>query len=223
MNELIWIGTLLLSFILIIASYKFFGKTGLFMWVIVATIVSNIQTVKLVNLFGLETSLGNILYGTTFLATDIINLKYGEKAARKTILYGFCAMIVMTLFMSICLIYTPSINDFANESLKTIFTFNIRITIASLIAFGISQLNDAWLFSKLQKKYKKLWLSNNASTMISQLIDTIIFVFITYYGTVNLSVIWQLMISMYVFKLVISLCDTPFIYLANSIKKVNND
>lgn len=223
MNELIWIGTLLLSFVLIIASYKFFGKTGLFMWLIVATIVSNIQTVKLVNLFGLETSLGNILYGTTFLTTDIINLKYGKKAAKKAILYGFCAMIVMTLFMSICLLYTPSMNDFANESLKTIFTFNIRITIASLIAFGISQLNDAWLFSKLQTKYKKLWLSNNASTMISQLIDTIIFVFITYYGTVSLSVIWQLMISMYVFKLVIALCDTPFIYLANSIKKVNND
>lgn len=223
MNELIWIGTLLFSFILIILSYKFFGKTGLFMWIVVATIISSIQTIKLVNLFGLETSLGNILYGTTFLATDILNLKYGKKAARKTILYGFCTMITMTLFMIICLIYTPSANDFANESLKIIFTFNIRVTIASLIAFGISQLNDTILFSKLQRKYKSLWLSNNASTMVSQLIDTVIFVFITYYKTVDLSVIWQLMVSMYIFKLVIALSDTPFIYLANSIKEINND
>ncbi len=221
MNELLCVITLVISFTFVILSYKFLGKTGLFLWIAIATIVSNIQTVKLVNIFGIESSLGTILYGSTFLATDILNLKYGKKEAKKTILIGFLTMIVMTVFMSLCLKYAPSSNDFAQQSLTTIFTVNIRITIASLIAFAFSQFIDTILFQKLQKKYNKLWLSNNASTMICQIIDTIIFCTITYYGLVDIQVIFQIMISMYVFKFVIALCDTPYIYIANKIKKVN--
>lgn len=221
MNELLCVITLVISFTFVILSYKFLGKTGLFLWIAIATIVSNIQTVKLVNIFGIESSLGTILYGSTFLATDILNLKYGKKEAKKTILIGFLTMIVMTVFMSLCLKYAPSSNDFAQQSLTTIFTVNIRITIASLIAFALSQFIDTILFQKLQKKYNKLWLSNNASTIICQIIDTIIFCTITYYGLVDIQVIFQIMISMYVFKFVIALCDTPYIYIANKIKKVN--
>lgn len=221
MNELLCVITLVISFTFVILSYKFLGKTGLFLWIAIATIVSNIHTVKLVNIFGIESSLGTILYGSTFLATDILNLKYGKKEAKKTILIGFLTMIVMTVFMSLCLKYTPSSNDFAQQSLITIFTVNIRITIASLIAFAFSQFIDTILFQKLQKKYNKLWLSNNASTMICQIIDTIIFCMITYYGLVDIHVIFQIMISMYAFKFVIALCDTPYIYIASKIKKVN--
>lgn len=221
MNELLCVITLVISFTFVILSYKFLGKTGLFLWIAIATIVSNIQTVKLVNIFEIESSLGTILYGSTFLATDILNLKYGKKEAKKTILIGFLTMVVMTVFMSLCLKYAPSSNDFAQQSLTTIFTVNIRITIASLIAFAFSQFIDTILFQKLQKKYNKLWLSNNASTMICQIIDTIIFCTITYYGLVDIQVIFQIMISMYVFKFVIALCDTPYIYIASKIKKVN--
>lgn len=221
MNELLCIITLAVSSTLVILSYKYLGKTGLFLWIAIATIVSNIQTVKLVNIFGIESSLGTILYGSTFLATDILNLKYGKKEAEKTILIGFLTMIVMTVFMSLCLKYTPSSNDFAQQSLITIFTVNIRITIASLIAFAISQFMDTILFQKLHKKYNKLWLSNNVSTMICQIIDTIIFCMITYYGLVDVQVIFQIMLSMYIFKFIIALCDTPYIYIANKIKKVN--
>ena len=223
MNEILWILTLVLSFVSIILCYKYLGKNGLFLWIVVATLVSNIQTVKTVELFGLETSLGTILYGSTFLATDILNYKYGLKESRKTIIYGFLSMIMMTIFMVICLLYQPSINDFAQESLSTIFSFNIRITIASLVGFGVSQFIDTFLFHKLQKKYNKLWLSNNASTMIGQVVDTIIFTLITYVGTMNFNAIIEIMISMYIFKLMVALLDTPFMYLASKIKKVNND
>ena len=223
MNEILWIITLLLSFISVILCYKYFGKNGLFLWVIVSTIISNIQTVKIVDLFGIETALGTILYGSTFLATDILNYKYGVKESRKTIPYGFAAMIIMTIFMIICLIYKPSINDFSQNSLTTIFSFNIRVTIASLIAFGVSQFIDTYLFDKLQKKYHKLWLSNNFSTMVCQIFDTIIFTLITYLGTMDLITILEIMGSMYVFKVVIALCDTPFMYIASKIKKVSDD
>ena len=223
MNELLWFLTLILSFSSIILCYKYLGKNGLFLWIIVATLVSNIQTVKTVELFGLETSLGTILYGSTFLATDILNYKYGLKESRKTITYGFLSMIIMTIFMVICLLYIPSVNDFSQESLSTIFSFNIRITIASLVGFCVSQFMDTLIFHKLQKKYKKLWLSNNASTMFCQIIDTVIFTLITYAGTMNSNAIIEIMISMYIFKFFVALLDTPFMYLASKIKKIHEE
>ena len=223
MNELLWFLTLILSFISIILCYKYLGKNGLFLWIIVATLVSNIQTVKTVELFGLETSLGTILYGSTFLATDILNYKYGLKESRKTITYGFLSMIIMTIFMIICLLYQPSVNDFSQESLSIIFSFNIRITIASLVGFCVSQFMDTLIFYKLQKKYKKLWLSNNVSTMFCQIVDTVIFTLITYAGTMNLNAIIEIMISMYIFKFFVALLDTPFMYLASKIKKVHEE
>lgn len=222
MNELLWIITLILSFISILLCYRFLGKTGLLLWIVVATIISNIQTTKIVELFGLETSLGNILYGSTFLATDIINYKYGLKESRKTITYGFLAMIIMTLFMTICLLYEPSINDFSHKSLSTIFTFNIRVTLASLSGFVISQFIDTWLFHKIQNKYNKLWLSNNISTMICQLIDTVIFSIIAYYGIFSSNVLIEIIISMYIFKFVVALLDTPFMYMAAKMNVDNN-
>ena len=223
MNELLWFLTLILSFTSIILCYKYLGKNGLFLWIIVATLVSNIQTVKTVELFGLETSLGTILYGSTFLATDILNYKYGLKESRKTITYGFLSMIIMTIFMIICLLYQPSVNDFSQESLSIIFSFNIRITIASLVGFCVSQFMDTLIFHKLQKKYKKLWLSNNASTMFCQIVDTVFFTLITYAGTMNFNAIIEIMISMYIFKFFVALLDTPFMYLASKIKKVHEE
>ena len=223
MNELLWFLTLILSFTSIILCYKYLGKNGLFLWIIVATLVSNIQTVIFFYLFGLETSLGTILYGSTFLATDILNYKYGLKESRKTITYGFLSMIIMTIFMIICLLYQPSVNDFSQESLSIIFSFNIRITIASLVGFCVSQFMDTLIFHKLQKKYKKLWLSNNASTMFCQIVDTVIFTLITYAGTMNLNAIIEIMISMYIFKFFVALLDTPFMYLASKIKKVHEE
>ena len=194
MNEILWIISLLLSFIIALLSYKYLGKIGLFIWIVVATIVSNIQTVKIINLFGLETSLDTILYGSSFLATDILNYKFGEKEARKTIVYGFVAMVIMTLFMSISLIYNPSVNDFSQDSLKIIFSLNIRITIASLIAFGISQL-----------------------------IDTILFTIITYIGTVDFRTLLEMMLSIYLLKFIVAILDTPFMYMASKIKGITKD
>lgn len=218
MNEVLWFVTLILSFTTIVVSYKYLGKNGLFLWIVVATIISNIQTVKTVDMFGVSTALGTVLYGSTFLATDILNYKYGVKESRKIIVYGFSAMIIMTIFMIICLLFKPNPSDFAHDSLTTIFSFNIRITIGSIVAFVVSQFIDTTIFHNLQKKYNKLWISNNVSTIICQAIDTTIFVLVTYIGVMSWKIISEIMISMYIFKVFIAILDTPFMYIASKSK-----
>ena len=218
MNELMWILTLLFSFFGVLLFYKLFGKVGLFVWIATATIICNIQTTKIIDIFGLETSLGTILYGSTFLATDIINERYGKKQAKKTIGLGFLVMLFMTILMTIALLYIPSKSDFANESLKIIFTLNIRITFGSICGFGLSQLVDTVLYNKFKIKFKGLWIRNNISTIISQLIDTIVFVSITYLGNMPISIIFNIACTMYIFKVLVAILDTPFMYLSQKIK-----
>lgn len=222
MNEILFFVDIVFCFSFDLLFYKFFGKKGLFVWIAIATIISNIQTVKIVNIFGVETSLGNVLYGSTFLATDILNEYYGKEEARKSIYYGFTSMVVMTLLMSISLLFNPSVNDFASDSLNLIFTLNIRITIASIVGFCVSQFLDTWTFQYIKQHNDKLWVRNNLSTMISQVFDTVLFVTISYIGTVPFSTIIQLMMSMYVFKFFIAIFDTPFMYLSKKVKPLED-
>ncbi|PIZ54623.1 transporter, partial [Candidatus Uhrbacteria bacterium CG_4_10_14_0_2_um_filter_41_7] len=86
-----------------------------------------------------------------------------------------------------------------------------RITVASFIAYLISQHHDVWAFHFWKKKTngKHLWLRNNASTVVSQLIDTVVFTFIAFYGVLP---IVPLILGTWVVKILIALIDTPFIY-----------
>ena len=78
-NEVLWIGTLVLSFVMVILAYRLFGKTGLYIWTAAAVIIANIQVMKTVEVFGLVTALGNVIYASLFLVTDILNENHSKK------------------------------------------------------------------------------------------------------------------------------------------------
>ncbi|WP_066174012.1 queuosine precursor transporter [Bacillus marinisedimentorum] len=216
-NELIWLLFAVLNFILVLAAYRIFGKTGLFVWVGVATVIANIQVVKTVELFGMVATLGNILYGTAFLATDILNEKYGKGEARKAVWLGFFVLLSMTLIMQVALVFKPHEIDFAQGSLETIFGLQLRIAAGSLTAYIISQYLDVWLYGKLKQKFNKnsqLWIRNNGSTMLSQLIDTLIFTSIAFIGVFPFGEWLMIAFSTYIIKWIVAVLDTPFMYIA---------
>src|SRR5574344_2823382 len=85
MNELLLIFSLIFIFGTVLFGYKFFGTTGLYCISIVATLLANIEVVILVNAFGMEQTLGNVLFASTFLITDILSECEGKKAANKAV------------------------------------------------------------------------------------------------------------------------------------------
>ena len=94
----------------------------------------------------------------------------------------------------------------------------MRIIIASIVAFFLSQLHDIVVFEKLKKrtKWKHLWLRNNLSTMGSQLIDSTVFMFLAFYAITpkfDVKFIISLIIPFYIFKIIFAIIDTPFVYL----------
>lgn len=222
-NELLWALMLLLNFLSIIFIYKKFGKVGLYSWIPISTILANIQVVILVNLFGLNATLGNILYAGGFLVTDILAENYGRKAAQKAVYLGFFSLIVTSAIMKVAVLFTPMEEGVLMfESVKSIFDFMPRLMVASLVAYLISQTHDIWAYEFWRKKYsetKHIWIRNNASTMISQFLDNLVFTFIAFYGVYSFDILKDIFISTYILKFLVAVSDTPFVYIANYLKK----
>lgn len=220
MNEILFAVTILVNFVALILIYKFFRKEGVFVWISFATIIANIEVVKCINLFGFALTLGNVIYGTTFLATDILSEMYGAKEARKGVLIGFFTMLVFTLISQINLLYIPNTNDFSSEAMKTIFSLMPRLCIASMITYLISNNLDTLIYSYIKRKSNKfMWIRNNLSTSISQLLDSFLFTIIAFAGVYSLEIIIQLSLTTFFVKVIIAICDTPFLYLAKRIYK----
>lgn len=193
---------------------------GIFIWIVFATIVANIQVLTNINLFGLKATLGNIVYGTIFLGTDVLTEIYGKKEAKKAVFIGFGVMSAYYIIMQLAISFTPNEADWAMPHLRSLLEIVPQILLGSALAFIVSQLIDVQIFSKLKEKLpetKWLWVRNNGSTLLSQLIDTVIFVPIAFYGVYNSSIIFEIIITTYVVKLLVALLDTPIIYLAKKI------
>ena len=220
-NIFFWFLMLVINFSCILFAYRKFGKIGLYIWVPISTILANVQVVILVNLFGLEATLGNILYAGGFLITDILSENYGKKAANTAVKIGFFSLIATTLIMQCAIHFKPldvpeGLAIF--ESVKSIFSLLPRLAIASLIAYLISQFHDVCLYHKIREflPEKKL----------SQLIDNVVFTTIAFYGVYPIDVMFNIFLSTYIIKFIVAICDTPFIYLADKMfrdKKIPED
>ena len=219
MNELLWAAMLAVNFGFILIIYRLFGRAGLYAWIPLCAVVANIQVLKLVELFGITATLGNIVYASSFLITDILSEIYGKDEAKKGVFIGLFALVAMTVLMNLALYFVPAPDDFAQESLSTIFGFMPRIAGASLLAYLLSQLHDVWAFDFWRQKFpaeKFLWLRNNASTMVSQLIDSTVFTLLAFWGVFPLGVLIEIFWTTYLLKWIVGAADTPFLYIARS-------
>ncbi|MFH2114962.1 MAG: queuosine precursor transporter [Spirochaetota bacterium] len=213
---------LFMNFAVILGMYRRLGLLGLYVWIPLAVIVANIQVIKTIELFGLTATLGNIAYASTFLATDIISENHGKSAANKAVWIGFVSIIAMTVFMNTALWYKPSPDDFAQEALTTIFGLMPRIALGSVAAYLVSQKHDIWAYQFWKERFpsdRAIWIRNNASTMVSQALDTIVFVAIAFWGQFPLSVLVEIFITTYVIKWLVAVLDTPFMYAAKYMYK----
>lgn len=228
MNELLLITSLLVVYGSVLLTFKLFGKTGLYCFTCIATITANIEVLILVDAFGMEQTLGNILFASTFLVTDILSEVAGKKEAQKAVNIGIFTSVIFIVISQSWLLYHPSVNDWAQEPIRTIFSNTPRLMIVSVVVYAICQRFDVWAYHKwwtfTQKKFggdskKFLWLRNNGSTMISQLLNTVLYTFGAFWGMYEFPVLVNIALASYVIFIVTSLADTPFVYLARKINE----
>lgn len=211
----------IVNFVLFLISYRLFGRKGLYAWVGFATVLANIEVVKTIEVFGIVMTLGNSIYASIYMTTDLLNEKYGAKAAKQAVWFGFFSLIASTVMMQMVLAFVPQEADISQEALKTIFGLAPQIALGSICAYLVSQFLDVRVFSVLKRRYPErgqFWLRINGSTGLSQFIDSLVFCSIAFYGVYPLDVWWQILLTTYVLKFVISVAGTPVLYMARSFK-----
>lgn len=230
-NELLLIFSLVMLFGSVLLFYRLFGKVGLYCMTVFATITANIEVLLLVDAFGMEMTLGNILFAMTFLITDILSENEGKRAANFSVAIGIGTCILFILLSQSWILYIPSVNDWAQPAFRTIFTNTPRMMLASLLVYAIAQIFDVWLYHawwklstlKTGDSHKYLWLRNNGSTMISQLLNTVLFTVFAFGGTYDMPTMVSIILSSYVIFVVTSLADTPILYWARKMKEQGKD
>lgn len=152
-----------------------------------------------------------ISYAFTFAMTDAIAEVWGKAVARKVVMIGF-AVLVLAMFANYISLLLPAAPWFDDSAYQSVVGSSGRIIVASLIAYIASQTHDVWAFHMWKEKTKGrfLWWRNNASTLVSQAIDTTIFITLAFYGVVP--DILALIAGQYIIKLLIALADTPVVY-----------
>lgn len=224
-NEILLIVSLLITFSAVIVLLRLFKEQGLYLWTVIATIAANIEVLIVVNAFGMEMTLGNILFASTFLVTDILSELYGKKAAQTAVWLGIATSVAFIAISQSWLLYIPNENDFAMPSIRAVFSNTPRLMLVGIVVYVIVQLFDVWAYhkwwaftnQKFGDKKKFLWLRNNGSTLVSQLLNTVLFTWGAFLGTHNTATLISIAVSSYVIFIVTSLLDTPFIYLARYI------
>ena len=186
-------------------------------------VVGNIiGTTKFVNVFGLTVPAGTLAYPFTFLATDLICELYGKKRAQVLVWVGFS----MNFFMLGLMMLGHYLKDAsgvsgATSTFESVYGFMIGNVIASMFAYLVAQSVDVKLFHfwKHLTKGKHLWLRNNLSTVVSQLVDTTAILSVLYIANNlgdsirTISDLISLIIASYLFKFFIALLDTPLFYI----------
>ncbi len=155
---------------------------------------------------------GIIVASATFLMTDILSELWGREVATRAVWIGFLTMICFSIAVEAAVFWPAA--PFALERAEMfngILGQTPRIALASIVAYFVSQHHDVWAyhFWKEKTNNRHLWLRNNASTIVSQLLDSAIFITIAFYGTMPIA---SMILDMWLVKIVIAVLDTPFLY-----------
>ena len=207
-----------LVFSLVVLIEKLFKKEGLYVWLSIATILANLTVCKMIDVFNFTTSLGNVLFASTFLATDIMSEKHTKADAKKGIYISLFSGITFIIVTQLTLLFIPSADDVVNDAMKTLFSISIRTTAASMLMFFISNMADIHIYNKLKEKYpNKLWLRNNLSTILCNCIENYFFNTLAFIGIFSIPVIISIATTTTIIEIVIAICDTPFLYISKKL------
>jgi queuosine precursor transporter len=168
---------------------------------------------------------GVLLWPLEFIMTDIINEYYGPRAVRRISIIAVI-LISYAFLMYYLAIHVPAADFWISSGTKKgipdmqsafngVFGQGMRIIVGSIVAFFVSQLVDVWVFHKIKRRTgeRKVWLRATGSTVVSQLVDSYIVLFIAFSGIFTWQQILAIGIMNYTYKFVMALVLTPVIYL----------
>lgn len=178
---------------------------------IAALVTANIISGKVIAIGPLFVPAGVLAYSITFAVTDTVCEIWGVERARMLVRSGFAMLVLVWLLVALALVLPPAPFWQGQAAFTEVLGTTNRIIIASMVAYAVSQSLDVWVFNRLKAvtSARHLWIRNNVSTLVSQSVDTVLFITIAFYGELPLL---PLMGGQLVVKYAIALLDTPMVY-----------
>lgn len=189
-------------------------------------LISNIASSKITSIGPLTFDAGTILFPLSYIFGDIFTEVYGYSRARKMIWIGFFCNVLMGLILLLVQILPPAQGWSNQQAYESILGMTPRIIFASLVAYLIGEFSNSILLAKIKikTKGKSLWLRTIGSSVFGELFDTVIFVFIAFYGVYPMTLLTTIILSNYVFKLGVEVLFTPVTYfIVNKLKHIEQE
>jgi uncharacterized integral membrane protein (TIGR00697 family) len=229
-TEIMGVLTYLTAIGIMFLLHRFFEKEGLYLFIILAVVIANIQSLKAIEItfFNSPVAMGTILFTNALMATDLLAEFYGRRYATKAIWLGFSGMLMMSVFMILTLgtkiiSADPGTELYryieTHQAMAVLFTPAPALLLASLIAYLAGQYIDMGIFLWLKKRTKNRFLSTRTliATLFSALIDNCIFSVLAWRIFYPLSIDLKTFIFTYILgafslRVLIGLANTLFIY-----------
>lgn len=193
---------------------------------LVSLFASNTLGLKIMPfIFGTHLSVAVFFFPFVFLTTDVIGQVYDKQLAKNFVWAGFASILLFLVYSFISVIIPWSSDGlWAKQAYNTIFGISFRMSIASVLAYAIAEYQDVTAFFFFRKKLnnKSFWLQSNLSNLWSQLLDTLIFMFVAFAGIYSVKTIILMGIPWYLYKIIMGLLYTPLSYLGIKLLKYEN-
>lgn len=203
-----------------IKNYRYFDIiVGLFVAVL---LISNIASTKIVDIWRFTFDGGTIIFPLSYIFGDILTEVYGYRQSRRAIWIGFLSAMVMSLVLGLVGLIRPAEGWELQEAYMAILGQTPRIVTASLIAYFAGEFLNSFILAKMKVFTEGKWLAARtiSSTIAGQAIDTLIFVFIAFYGVFSNSLLFTIIVSNYIFKVLMEVAFTPLTYkIVNTLKR----
>ena len=188
-------------------------------------LISNIVTVKTINIFGLIFTAGDLLFPFTYILNDIFTEVYGFSKAKFVIWISFFCNLIMVIIFGI-VIWFPEDKSFTMQrEFQNILGNTPRILLASFISYLLGNFTNSIILSKIKVKTKGkyLGLRTVTSTLVGEGLDTLLFIPIAFLGKLDLSKMLNLMLNVYILKVTLEIILTPITYIVIGFIKRKED
>ena len=176
-------------------------------------VTAAVLAAKIVHIGPVAVPAGVLAYCITFICVDVVSEIWGRRCANIMVLAGFIGLGLTFLLIRLALWWPAAPFWHQEDAFRGTLGMTSRIIVASLAAYVSSQFYGVWLYNLLKDRMRgrHLWLRNNLATILSQLIDSMVFISIAFYGVMP---VCPLIAGQWAVKAVIALCDTPLVYAA---------
>ncbi|HTK60043.1 MAG TPA: queuosine precursor transporter [Candidatus Baltobacteraceae bacterium] len=212
MNEQLFLAKVAVEFLLIYFAYRA-GKEWLILTVPVNLILIGVLGAKVIMIFGLTTNATNAIYAAVFLAIQLLVERYGRKEGVRATQVGFAAMVTFA-FMAEATQLQIGTGSPADAAIATLFGLVPRIAGASILAFLAAQLVNVELYDSMRARTGRryLWVRSFMATVAGQLVDSVLFFFLAFSGTMPPDILLETMIIGFLIKTAVGVLGIPLLY-----------